>query len=147
MTRNVYARVVVLPARSTALAVYVYVPTPLASPPESCPLHAAARPEVLSVAEQVGFGTLPRMYVAPLAMPPIARLGGVVSTLMTGDATVAMLPALSTAVPVTDWLPCALSVTGGEQEATPDSASEQLKVTVTGCLYQPFALGAAGESE
>src|SRR5437764_957621 len=106
----------------------------------------------------------------PLAMPPMARVGGVVSTLMTGDATLALLPALSTAVPVTDWLPCALSVTDGEHEAVPDTtwflpsavrmtsagqppagsmpdrSSAQLKWTVTFRLYQPLALGAAGET-
>jgi len=53
------------------------------------------------------------------------------------------LPALSTAVPVNVWLaPWIETVIGLLQEAMPDSASPQLKVTVTFELFQPFTLGA-----
>ena len=52
-----------------------------------------------------------------------------------------VLPALSVAVPVALWLvPLALRVTGLVTEAIPESASVALKVTVTGVLFQPFAL-------
>ena len=45
------------------------------------------------------------------------------------------LPALSTHVPATDWLsPSFESRMGAVTEATPDSGSEQLNVTVTGLL-------------
>ena len=41
--------------------------------------------------------------------------------------------------------PESVNVTGLGQEAMPERASEQVKVTVTGPLFQPLALG-AGEA-
>src|SRR5687768_4989233 len=49
------------------------------------------------------------------------------------------LPALSVAVPVTDWsAPSLLSVVLPTQVAMSDSPSAQVKLTVTAALYQPF---------
>src|SRR5437764_14077740 len=72
-----------------------------------------------------------------------------VSMLMPVTVTLALLPALSTAVPVTLWLaPLPVSVTSGWQLAMPDpgtpaamAGSLHVKCTVTGPLYQPPALG------
>src|SRR5437773_11356068 len=63
--------------------------------------------------------------------------------------TVALLPALSMAVPVTLWFALLLlRVTSGWQPAmpepglpTPIAGSLHTKCTVTGPLYQPLALG------
>ena len=50
---------------------------------------------------------------------------------------------MSTTVPVTVWaLPSVVTVCGPVQLATPDSASEQVNVTVTFALFQPSALAA-----
>src|SRR5690348_11110529 len=63
--------------------------------------------------------------------------------MLTVAATVALLPALSVAVPVVTWpAPSAVSVVGLLQSATPDGASEQVYATVTSPLYQPAALAA-----
>src|SRR5260370_38428587 len=54
----------------------------------------------------------------------------------------AVFPATSVAVPVTIWLALsAVTATGAAQNATPLSASEQVKLTVTADLFQPFASG------
>jgi hypothetical protein len=67
-------------------------------------------------------------------------VGGVRSMLMSFTVAVALLPALSSAWPVTLWpAPSLVSVVGSSQPAIPDSASEQLKVTVTGPLFHPKA--------
>ena len=55
----------------------------------------------------------------------------------------ALLPALSTAVPETTWVaPSVESVTGAGHVLTPDPASAHANVTVTFVLFQPLALGA-----
>src|SRR5437870_2216167 len=58
---------------------------------------------------------------------------------------VAVLPATSVAVPVTDWFaPSVLRVLSAEQPprvAMAVSVSEQVNRTVTGPLYQPLAFG------
>ena len=56
----------------------------------------------------------------------------------------AELPARSVTVPVTDWLaPLAVRVVDtGQGTARPDSASEQVKLTVTLVLFQPLPLAA-----
>ena len=60
---------------------------------------------------------------------------------------VAEFPAMSVAVPVNIWLnPVVFTVIGGLQLATPERASEQLNVMVTGVVVMiPFAFG-AGET-
>jgi hypothetical protein len=55
---------------------------------------------------------------------------------------VAVFPALSLADPeIACFAPSVVTVWGGGQLATPDVASEQVKVTVTLELFQPFAFG------
>ena len=69
------------------------------------------------------------------------RTGGVRSMLIGATAVGIELPALSTQVPVTDWPNPSPRVVGPETDAMPDRASEQLKLTVTGTLFQPFPSG------
>src|SRR5206468_220872 len=67
-------------------------------------------------------------------------VGSVLST-ETLAGSVAVLPAWSTAVPVTGWsLPSPATTWSGVQEAIPESASSQRKWTVTSELFQPLAL-------
>ncbi len=61
--------------------------------------------------------------------------------LMPLSDTLAVLPARSTHVPVTDRPAPSPTVTGDGVPATPDRASEQVKLTVTGSLFQPYRLG------
>src|SRR6478735_11967674 len=68
--------------------------------------------------------------------------GATVSTLIPLTVDVALLPALSTAVPSTLWLaPSADTDASGWQLAMPLTASPQVKCTATAALYQPLALG------
>ena len=60
---------------------------------------------------------------------------------MPPTVVVPLLPALSTAVPVTLLVPWADTVVSGWQEAMPLTASSQLKATVTGVRYHPAAFG------
>ena len=71
----------------------------------------------------------------------MVTVGATVSTLMPLTVVVALLPALSTAVPVALFAPWAARVASGWQLATPLTASAQSKCTVTGALYQPAAFG------
>ncbi|WP_157623267.1 hypothetical protein [Terrabacter sp. Root181] len=71
------------------------------------------------------------------------NVGATLSMLIPLTVVVAVLSALSVAVPVTDWsatLP--LSVVGAEEDLTPDVASLGVKVTVTSVLFQPLAFAA-----
>jgi len=77
---------------------------------------------------------------APGDLDPLMT-GEVRSTLTLFSVTLAGLPARSTHDPVTDWPPASPRVVGDETLITPDRASEQAKLTVTGTLFQPFALG------
>src|SRR5437660_6641546 len=68
--------------------------------------------------------------------------GGVLSMLTLTSAW-AVFPALSTEVPVMDWLvPSTSTGTGAGQVAIPESASLHAKVTVTAVLFHPAAFGA-----
>src|SRR5919204_7025933 len=82
----------------------------------------------------------------PSLTPPIESVGFSTSMLIGPALAFAVLSALSDAVPFTTWLgPFVLSVTGSGQTAIPESPSEQLKLTLTACTYQPlFPSGAAG---
>ncbi len=76
-----------------------------------------------------------------------AAAGAVRSMLIPVTVVDALLPALSTTVPVTDWpAPSFARVTGPVHDATPDALSAQLKETVTSALFQPLAF-AAGARE
>jgi hypothetical protein len=65
--------------------------------------------------------------------------------LMLLTVALALLPAASVAVPVTDWFaPLALRVLFGPQATIPEVASAQVKLTVTSVLFQLSAF-VAGE--
>src|SRR5581483_3046538 len=65
-------------------------------------------------------------------------VGSVRSMLMPETATVAVLPAASVAVPLTDWLPPSPdSVWSAGQSDKPEPPSVQVKWKVTGAPYQP----------
>ena len=70
---------------------------------------------------------------------------GLVLSMLTVAGSVVLLPALSVAVPMTDWFwPSVETGWGVVQLAIPDSGSAHVKVTVTFVLFQPlrFASGA-----
>ena len=70
-------------------------------------------------------------------------VGAVLSMLIPATVVLALLPALSVAVPVADWAaPAALRVIGLVQLAIPERTSEQRKLAVTSLLFQPLALAA-----
>src|SRR2546429_9670225 len=70
-------------------------------------------------------------------------VGATVSMLMPPTVALAVLPALSLALPLTDCAaPSPLSVVGAGHEATPDKLSRQSKLAVTATLFQPPALAA-----
>ena len=82
---------------------------------------------------------------------PFTFAAGAAVAVMLGEAlsrfmltlVVAVLPALSTAVPVTTWLaPFVDTIVGPEQEAIPDEVSAHVKLTVTFELFQPLEFGA-----
>src|SRR4030095_11605351 len=65
-----------------------------------------------------------------------AMAGGVRSMLMPPTVKEALLPATSLPVPVALWpAPSPARVWSGAQAPTPDSASEQVKLTVTGPAF------------
>src|SRR5207245_4921728 len=70
-------------------------------------------------------------------------VGAVLSMLIPETVVLALLPALSSAVPLADWAaPSALRVIGLVQLAIPERTSEQRKLAVTSLLFQPLALAA-----
>ncbi len=71
----------------------------------------------------------------------LVMTGGVRSTYTPLSVALAELPARSAQVPVTDWETPSPRVVGDDTLNTPDSSSEQEKLTVTGALFQPLALG------
>src|SRR5207245_10004112 len=70
------------------------------------------------------------------------RLGAVLSMLRWSTEAWVVLPALSRAVPATDWSGPSPSVVAPVQLSRPDSASWHSKLTVTSALYQPLPLAA-----
>src|SRR5438445_810495 len=92
----------------------------------------------LRLSEQVKFTVTselfqPAAFGAGLATAEMA--GGVLSMFTVTD-TVALNPAMFTAVPITTWfLPSMVTCTGGVHEAIP-RRSEQVKLTVTLELFQ-----------
>src|SRR5439155_3441118 len=80
---------------------------------------------------------------APSTGEVIEITGAVVSSFTIAD-TDAVLPALSTAEPETTCpAPSVLTATGEGHAAIPEPPSEQVKLTVTGALFQPFVFGGA----
>src|SRR5262249_19804650 len=111
------------------------------SEPNVCSGGQKAMPEVASV--QVKW-TVGGVWYQPAPLGVVLMLpvmtGAVASRLMIAVVE-ERLPALSTAGPVTVWpAPSPVTVTGSGHEATPDSASEQVNVTVTALFCQPAAL-------
>src|SRR4051794_35779275 len=81
----------------------------------------------------------PAAFLVPVTVG--AMLGGVSSMLMSPTVAVALLPAWLTAVPDTLWpAPSDVTAVGLGQVAIPDTASAQVKMTVTGPLFQPLPL-------
>src|SRR5438094_6025471 len=81
------------------------------------------------------FRSLGEVVAAPLIV------AAVLSMLIPETVVLALLPALSVAVPL-DYLPTRpASVLSAAQLWIPESVSAQLKCTVTSLLYQPAALG------
>ena len=69
----------------------------------------------------------------------VASIDGLVLSIETLATVLALLPALSTAVPSTDWLaPSSETTSSGVQLAIPERPSVQSKWTVTSMLFQPF---------
>ena len=80
-------------------------------------------------------------YPYTLQLTIAALIVGGVRSMFTVAVALALLPALSVALPVTNWPPPWLvSIVGPLQLATPEVASEQVKLTVTGVLFQPLPL-------
>src|SRR5205823_1401755 len=130
-----------LPALSVTVAVAV---RPLPSPVMVDGPGQATTPDRLSAQVQV-MVTSPRYQPAALAAGAAwpTMVGAVLSTLIAATVAEAALPAASVAVPVTGWfLPSVATVVGAVHEATPDTASAQVKVTVTLPLFQPLVLAA-----
>src|SRR5207248_11662696 len=73
----------------------------------------------------------------------VAVMDGLVWSMLIVTVVLAVLPARSTAVPVTAWVsPSVVRVSGAGQTAMPERASLQVKVTVTGVLFHPLPLAA-----
>src|SRR3954471_15483394 len=70
-------------------------------------------------------------------------VGTVLSMLMPPSVTLAVLPAWSVTLLVTLWsAPSPKTASAGQAPSgTPDSASEQMKWTLTAVLFQPYPLG------
>ena len=130
----------VLPAASVAV--------PLALWPAPSPsVWAAAQfatPERLSAQMNITV-TFPLFQPLPFAAGVrLAMIVGAVLSMLTVAGSACLLPALSSAVPVTSWpWPSVVTVCGAVQLLMPASASAQVNVTVTSPLFQPapFASG------
>ncbi len=137
--------VVVLPALSAIDAVAVRpAPSPVIVLLAGC--VAGLMPDRASAPFQP-MVTLPLYQPLPLAAVvgvPV-RLGAVLSILMPLTELLAVLSALSTAAPDTDWFAPSVesrTLPPPVQLLMPDSASEQVSVTVTLLLFQPAELAA-----
>ena len=132
----------VLPAISVAVPVALW---PAASVLIVTGGSTEATPEVVSVTEKV---TVTSALYHPLALAArsgvAVTIGGVLSILMPDITVLAELPALSVAMPVTDWsAPSPVRVVSGVTESIPEpeGSSDAVKWTVTSVLYQPLVLG------
>src|SRR4051794_32058321 len=78
----------------------------------------------------------------PPWLTPVTLITGAASSMLIGPSVVWLLfPAASVALPFTLCPPPSMSVFAGGQEAIPESASEQVKLTFTSALNQAFAFG------
>src|SRR3954447_10813264 len=132
VTVYVCVAVPVFPATSVAVAVSVCVPTAGVYPVTT---HDPG-PEPASTEVHVGAaGTEPGLTLPTCALK--RAVGAVVSIRMPCTLAVVRLPARSVAVPLAVCTPSVAKDCGAGQVATPDSASVQVKSTVTGPTYQP----------
>ena len=132
---------VVLPALSETEAEAVW-PSPSVDRTESAGL-SPARPERASSADQVCVtSVLYQPFAFGLVVGAALRFGAVLSTLMPLTEVLALLPALSVAVPSTVWSAPSARCCGPVTVSMPDRPSVPSKETVTSSLYQPAALAA-----
>src|SRR5437016_14551382 len=111
------------------------------------PLHVTVdTPERLSFSLPLRpIETVLRLIVDPFGGDAIVTVGGVLSSFTATDV-LAVLPAISIAVPAMIWLaPSVETVWGEGQFSIPDVESLHVKVTVGFVLFQPAAFG-AGET-
>src|SRR4051794_9201954 len=132
---------VVFPALSETDAEAVW-PSPSVNRTESAGL-SPERPERASSADQVCVTLLlyqpfPFGFVVGAAL----RFGAVLSTLMPLTEALALLPALSTAVPSTFWSAPSARCCGPVTVSMPDTPSVPSKETVTSSEYHPAAFAA-----
>src|SRR5438093_7849785 len=108
-------------------------------------MYAVSLPDALPISAQVKFTvTEPPSYQPAALGEGVATpliVGAVLSMLIPETVALALLPALSVAVPLADWPLPSASVASAAQLWTPESASAQLKCTVTWLLSQPAAVG------
>src|SRR4051794_9738299 len=129
---------VVLPALSETDAEAV-CPSPSVDRTESAGL-SPARPERASSADQVCVTVeLYQPFALALAVGAALRVGFVLSTLMPVTEVLALLPALSVAVPSTFWFAPSRRCCGPVTVSMPDRPSLPSKETVTSSEYQPAA--------
>jgi len=86
-------------------------------------------------------GTLFHPFMLGWTDLELVTVGGVRSMLMLVSVVLAALSARSVQFPVTDWPLPSPRVVGDEKLDTPERASEQAKLMVTGTLFHPFMLG------
>jgi hypothetical protein len=116
-------------------------PSPSVSGPATC-----AMPESASVALKLTTTSPPYHPSAFAARSAAAATSGAVLSMLTDAGSVAVLPALSVAVPTTIWSSPSVDTTRpGLQDSMPDTASLHWNVTLTSSLCQPAAL-ASGSS-
>ncbi len=123
--------VAVLPALSVAVQVTVFEPTVFV---ETDPQDWEAISDPVSVTTGVTVA-VPFKYTG-LGETLAVRLGAVLSILIRPKLALAVFPALSVAEPVAVNTPSALKTWSAGHEATPLSASAQVKRTVTVWLVQ-----------
>src|SRR2546428_3599852 len=116
------------------------------APPVRCVASAAQLWIPESVSAQLK-RTVTSFLYQPAALGELVAapliVGAVLSMLIPETVVLALLPALSSAVPLADWAaPSALRVIGLVQLAIPERRSEQRKLAVTSLLFQPLALAA-----
>src|SRR3954452_5928192 len=132
---------VVFPALSETDAEAVW-PSPSVDRTESTGLSPEGRDRGSSADQVCVTSVLYQPFLFGLVVAAALRFGAVLSMLMPLTAALALLPALSTAVPSTVWLAPWPRCWGPVTVSMPDRSSVPLKDTVTSSEYQPAALAA-----
>ncbi len=127
-----------LPAWSTQIPLTDWAP----SVSKTVGVDREPTPESVSVQvnETVTLALFHPNEFAPGDLEPLMT-GTVRSMLMLVSVVLAALSARSVQFPVTDWPLPSPRVVGDEKLDTPERASEQAKLMVTGTLFHPFMLG------